>query len=183
MLPSDDALLDRGCQAGTVSESIRVLVVDEEEGMTNVVGLALGFEGWTSKTVALGELALAAVREFEPHAILLDITLPDISGVTVARSLREAHVTTPIIFLTGRDSIDDRLAAYAAGGDDYVTKPFGLEQITDRLREVFRRQGLLESNIVSGSLVLCTETQQAWLDGEPLLPSPAEFVRLLEQAA
>jgi len=183
MLSSDYTRQRRGCQAEGVNESIRVLVVDEEEGMTNVVGLALGFEGWAVKTIALGELAVAAVSDYKPHAILLDITLPDISGVAVAQSLRAAGVTTPIIFLTGRDSIDDRLAAYAAGGDDYVTKPFGLEQIIDRLREVFRRQGLLESSIVRGSLVLCTETQQAWLDGEPLLPSPAEFVRLLNQAA
>jgi len=164
-----------------VNDSTRVLIVDEEEGMTHVLGLALGFEGWSVSTVGLGEAAAQAVDDFAPHVILLDITLPDISGVEVARSLRNRGVLTPIIFLTGRDSIDDRLAAYAAGGDDYLTKPFGLEEVVDRLRAVLRRTGQLPTSIVAGDLVLDTETREAWRDGEALLPSRAEFEALLDE--
>jgi len=164
-----------------VNDSTRVLVVDEEEGMTHVLGLALGFEGWSVSTVGLGETVAQAVDEFEPHVILLDITLPDISGVEVARGLRDRGVTTPIIFLTGRDSIDDRLAAYAAGGDDYLTKPFGLEEVVERITAVLRRSGQLPSSIVAGDLVLDTDTREAWRDGEALLPSRAEFEALLSE--
>jgi two-component system, OmpR family, response regulator len=123
-----------------------------------------------------------AVDEFEPHVILLDITLPDISGVDVARGLRHRGITTPIIFLTGRDTLDDRLAAYAAGGDDYLTKPFGLEEVVERLRTVLRRSGQLPTSIVVGNLVLDTETREAWRDGEALLPSSDEFDALLAEA-
>ena len=164
-------------------EKLRVLVVDEEEPMTRVVGLALGFEGWEVESVALGGEALAAVERFAPHAILLDIMLPDANGVDVARTLRENGMATPILFLTGRDSLDDRMAAYAAGGDDYVTKPFGLEELTARLREVFRRSGLLESSVVIGDLVLDLETREAWRDGEAFFPSAREFDALLEKVA
>jgi DNA-binding response OmpR family regulator len=166
-----------------VNESTRVLVVDEEEGMTHVLGLALGFEGWTVSTVGLGETVAQAVDDFDPHVIVLDITLPDISGVDVARSLRERGISTPIIFLTGRDTIDDRLAAYAAGGDDYLTKPFGLEEVIDRLRAILRRTGQLSTSIVAGDLVLDTETREAWRAGEALLPTRAEFDALLDETS
>lgn len=164
-------------------EKLRVLVVDEEEPMTKVVGLALGFEGWEVRSVARGAEALAEAQRFDPHAILLDIMLPDVSGVEVARSLRDNGVTAPILFLTGRDSLDDRLAAYGAGGDDYVTKPFGLEELAARLRGVFRRTGVLESSVVMGDLVLDLETREAWRDGEAFFPSAREFEELLKQAA
>jgi two-component system, OmpR family, response regulator len=166
-----------------VNEKPRVLVIDEEEPMTKVVGLALGFEGWEVESVASGAGALAATTRFRPHAILLDIMLPDANGIDVARELRESGVTAPILFVTGRDSLDDRMAAYAAGGDDYVTKPFGLEELTDRVREVFRRGGLLESSVVVGDLVLDVETREAWRDGEAFFPTSREFDDLLERAA
>jgi len=109
-------------------------VVDEEETLTTVVGIALRLEGWEVRAVANGSGAVDAALEFAPHVILLDITLPDASGVDVAAGLRAAHVEAPILFLTGRDTLDDRLAAYAAGGDDYITKPFGLEELASRVR-------------------------------------------------
>ena len=183
ILPTEDEHPVGGWKAGGVIEKLRVLVIDEEEPMTKVVGLALGFEGWEVESIALGTEALAATNRFRPHAILLDIMLPDANGVDVAKVLRENGVTTPILFLTGRDSLDDRLAAYAAGGDDYVTKPFGLEELTARLREVFRRSGLLESSVVMGDLVLDLETREAWRDGEAFFPTSREFDDLIERAA
>jgi DNA-binding response OmpR family regulator len=175
--------LGRGGKLEVMNEKIRVLVVDEDEAMTRVVGLALGLEGWDVTTVGLGEAALAAVAAYEPHAILLDITLPDANGVDIAGRLRAAGVETPIIFLTGRDSLDDRLAAFAAGGDDYLTKPFSLEDLTARLDAVFRRRGLLESSVIVGDLVLDLETREAWRDGEALFPTASEFAQLLARAA
>lgn len=152
----------------------RILVVDEEEPLTNLLSLTLKFEGWEPTVAATGQDALERVEAFQPDAILLDITLPDMSGVDVATTLRARGLTTPIIFVTGRSTLEDRLAAYAAGGDDYLTKPFGLEDAVERLARVFRRSGILASSIVVGDLVLDSVTSEAWRAGEPLLLDPIE---------
>ena len=117
-----------------MTEQLRVLVVDEEETLTKVVGIALGLEGWQVRAIARGAEAVDAALDFVPHAILLDISLPDTNGVDVAAQLRASGVVAPILFLTGHDSLEDRLAAYAAGGDDYITKPFGLGELASRVR-------------------------------------------------
>ena len=148
---------------------IRVLVVDEEAPLTDLLTLALQFEGWNVETLATGNDAVAVARRFEPDAILLDMMLPDVNGVEVVERLRESGIPVPVIFLTGRSALEDRLAAFAAGGDDYITKPFGLEEVTDRLREVFRRAGLAETSRVIGDLVLDSATGQVWRAGEAVL--------------
>ena len=161
-------------QTPAAPRRIRVLVVDEEAPLTDLLTLALQFEGWTVETLANGTDAVAAAKRFRPDAILLDIMLPDINGVEVVERLRESGVTVPVIFLTGRTSLEDRLAAFGAGGDDYITKPFSLEQVTDRLREVFRRVGLAASSRVLADLVLDTATGQVWRAGEAVLLSALE---------
>ncbi|MET4781273.1 response regulator [Glaciihabitans sp. UYNi722] len=154
---------------------VRVLIVDEEEPLTKVIKLALGLEGWQIEVAVSGEGALAAVESFHPDAILLDIMLPDMSGIVVASTLRERGDSTPILFVTGRSSLDDKIAAFAAGGDDYLTKPFSLEDAVSRLTRVFRRSGLMASSMVVGEIVLDQETGDAWRAGDALLLDPVEF--------
>ena len=162
-------------QTPPAPRSIRVLVVDEEAPLTDLLTLALQFEGWTVETLANGLDAVAVAQRFLPDAILLDMMLPDINGVEVVERLRESGVTVPVVFLTGRSSLEDRLAAFGAGGDDYITKPFSLEEVTDRLREVFRRSGLLHSSRVVGDLVLDSASGRVWRAGEPVLLGALEL--------
>ncbi|MFT2690367.1 response regulator [Clavibacter zhangzhiyongii] len=133
---------------------IRVFVVDEEAPITQLLSLALRMEGWDVRVFATGRAAIDAAVEAAPDAILLDMTLPDVSGVEVVAELRRAGVASPVLFLTGRDSLEDRLAAFGAGADDYVTKPFGLEEVVETLRVLFRRRGLAPALITAGDLVL-----------------------------
>jgi len=163
---------------GATGRRNRVLVIDEEEPLTNLLTLALTFEGWEVETLARGARAVDVARRFEPDAILLDMMLPDLNGVDVVSRLRDSGVSAPVIFLTGRTSLEDRLAAFSAGGDDYMTKPFGLEEVTGRLRAVFRRSGLAPTSRVFADLVLDTGTGQVWRGGEPVLLSSLE-VQLL----
>ena len=159
---------------GATGRRNRVLVIDEEEPLTNLLTLALTFEGWEVETLARGARAVDVARRFEPDAILLDMGLPDINGIEVVARLRDSGVTVPVIFLTGRSSLEDRLAAFSAGGDDYMTKPFGLEEVTTRLRAVFRRGGLAPTSRVFADVVLDTGTHQVWRGGEPILLSSLE---------
>jgi len=159
---------------GAAGRRNRVLVVDEEVALTNLLTLALTFEGWEVETLAAGSDAVEVARRFRPDAILLDMVLPDVSGIEVVARLRDSGVTVPVIFLTGRSSLEDRLAAFSAGGDDYMTKPFGLEEVTTRLRAVFRRSGLAPTSMVFADVVLDTGTHQVWRAGEAVLLSSLE---------
>jgi two-component system OmpR family response regulator len=118
-----------------------VLVVDEDAGLTRVVTLALGLERWDVAVAATGGEAIARVADFHPDGILLDTGLPDITGPQVVGALRAVGDETPVVFVTGRDSLEDRLEAFAAGGDDYLTKPFGLDELVARLRAVMGLSG------------------------------------------
>jgi two-component system OmpR family response regulator len=174
----DTGVIDRIDRAATDRRKNRVLVVDEEEALTDLLTLALTFEGWEVETLATGVDAVRAAHRFAPDAILLDMTLPDISGVAVVSRLRDSGIDVPVIFLTGRSTLDDRLAAFAAGGDDYMTKPFGLEEVTARLRSVFRRTGRADTSLLLADLVLDTGTGQVWRNGDPLILSRLEAALL-----
>jgi DNA-binding response OmpR family regulator len=175
---SDTGVIDRIDASFPSPRPNRVLVVDEEEPLTNLLTLALTFEGWQVETLANGEGAVEAATRFAPDAILLDMMLPDLSGIEVVSRLRESGIDTPVIFLTGRTALEDRIAAFGAGGDDYMTKPFGLEEVTRRLRGVFRRSGLAPTSLVFGDVVLDTATSQVWRARQPVLLSSLE-VQLL----
>jgi len=151
---SDTGVIERIEPTGEGRRKNRVLIIDEEAPLTDLLTLSLTFEGWEVQTLANGNEAVDVVHRFRPDAILLDMMLPDISGVAVVSRLRDAGVGTPVIFLTGRTSLEDRLAAFGAGGDDYMTKPFGLEEVSTRLRAVFRRAGLTDSSIIFADLVI-----------------------------
>lgn len=119
--------------------AIRVLLVDDEPTLTSLVSLALEYEGWEVQVAASGRAGLERYRELRPDLVVLDIMLPDIDGLTVLRELREAGPATPTLLLTAKDSIDDRIVGLTAGGDDYMTKPFSLEELVARLRGLLRR--------------------------------------------
>ena len=176
---SDTGVIERIEPTGEGRRKNRVLIIDEEAPLTDLLTLSLTFEGWEVQTLANGNEAVDVVHRFRPDAILLDMMLPDISGVAVVSRLRDAGVGTPVIFLTGRTSLEDRLAAFGAGGDDYMTKPFGLEEVSTRLRAVFRRAGLTDSSIIFADLVIDGASGQVWRAGEPVLLSSLE-VQLLK---
>lgn len=163
------------------ARTIRVLVVDEEEPLTNVVSLALRFEGWDVSTAPSGAIAIERASSEPFDAILLDLGLPDMNGVEVVTQLRAKDITTPIVVVSGRSDLEDRLAAFGAGADEYITKPFGLDVVARTLTKIFRRLGLSASSVVHGDVVLDVQTKKAWRDGERLMLSPieCELLRIL----
>jgi two-component system OmpR family response regulator len=125
--------------------AIRVLVVDDEPTLAEILASVLRYEGWEVRTAADGNSAVRAAREFQPDAVILDVMLPDFDGLEVLRRLRTIRPYVCVLFLTARDAVEDRIAGITAGGDDYVTKPFSLEEVLARLRGLLRRAGIARS--------------------------------------
>lgn len=121
------------------SAAIRVLVVDDEPTLTELLAMALRYEGWQVRVAGDGMTAMRLAREFAPDVVVLDVMLPDVDGLQVLRKLRGTMPELPVLFLTARDAVEDRIAGLTAGGDDYVTKPFSLEEVVARLRGLMRR--------------------------------------------
>ena len=118
---------------------VRVLVVDDEANLTELLSMALRYEGWEVQAAGTGLKAVRAAKEFQPDAVVLDMMLPDFDGLEVMRRMRADNSTVPVLFLTAKDAVEDRVAGLTAGGDDYVTKPFSLEEVVARLRALMRR--------------------------------------------
>jgi len=159
---------------------IRVLVVDDEASLTDLLSMALKYEGWEIRTAADGQAALAAAREFKPDAVVLDIMLPDIDGLKVLQRLRADGSDVPVLFLTAKDALDDRIAGLTAGGDDYVTKPFSLEEVVARLRGLIRRAAVaMASNdspiIIVGDLELNEDSHEVTRAGRDIDLTATEF--------
>ncbi len=133
------------------TDAHRVLVVDDEPNIVDVVTMALRFQGFAVESAQTGADALNAVSEFRPHLMVLDVMLPDMEGFDVAQRLGAQRARVPIIFLTARDDTADKIRGLSIGGDDYVTKPFSLEELIARIRTILRRTGLAEPD--SGRLV------------------------------
>jgi two-component system, OmpR family, response regulator len=160
---------------------LRVLVVDDEPNILDVISMALRYEQFDVETAANGREALAGVREFRPHVILLDIMLPDMEGFEVARRLGADRAGIPIIFLTARDTTEDKVRGLTMGGDDYVTKPFSLEELVARIRALLRRTGLENghsSNLTFDDLELDDDTREVTRDGKHIDLTDTEY-RLL----
>jgi len=128
----------------TVQQPRRVLVVDDEPNIVDIVSMALRFQGFAVESAGTGAGALSAVEAFRPDLMVLDVMLPDMEGFEVARRLGERRAEVPIVFLTARDATEDKLRGLAGGGDDYVTKPFSLEELVARIRVILRRTGHAE---------------------------------------
>jgi len=125
---------------------IRVLVVDDEAVLAELMSMALRYEGWEIATASDGATAIALARDNPPDVVVLDVMLPDMSGLDVLRRLREQIPGLPLLLLTAKDSLEDRIAGLTAGGDDYVTKPFSLEEVVLRLRALLRRTGVTDES-------------------------------------
>lgn len=121
---------------------LRVLVVEDEPDLAEVLTSVLRLDGWDARYTLDGATAVRTAAEFGPDAVLLDVMLPDLDGFEVLRRLRAANPHVCVLFLTARDAVEDRVAGITAGGDDYVTKPFSHEELLARLRGVLRRAGL-----------------------------------------
>jgi two-component system, OmpR family, response regulator len=159
----------------------RILVVDDEPNILDVISMALRFEGFEVDTAANGRDALAEVREFRPHLMLLDIMLPDMEGFEVARRLGADRAGLPIVFLTARDTTEDKVRGLTMGGDDYVTKPFSLEELVARIRAILRRTGHEEpqsSRLAFDDLELDDDTREVSRAGRHIELTDTEY-RLL----
>jgi two-component system, OmpR family, response regulator len=163
------------------AEGHRVLVVDDEPNLAEVVTMALRFQGFTVETAATGREALAAVRSFKPHLMVLDVMLPDMEGFEVAARLGAQRAGVPIIFLTARDATEDKVRGLSGGGDDYMTKPFSLEELVARIRTILRRTGQSSpesSRLVFEDLELDEESREVARAGVPIELTATEY-RLL----
>ncbi len=158
---------------------VRILVVDDEATLAELLTTVLRYEGWDTRSAADGLGAVRAARDFRPDSVVLDLMLPDISGLEVLRRLRADTPDLPVLFLTARDSVEDRVAGITAGGDDYVTKPFSLEEVVARLRGLMRRCRVAacrnEAVLVVGDLVLDEDSREVRRAGTPIQLTATEF--------
>ena len=158
---------------------IRVLVVDDEPSLAELLASVLRYEGWEIMTAGDGASAVRAAREFRPDAVVLDIMLPDFDGLEVLRRVRQESPHVCVLFLTAKDAVDDRVAGITAGGDDYVTKPFSLEEVLARLRGLLRRAGLARSRgevqLVVGDLTMDEDAREVRRGDELIDLTATEF--------
>jgi two-component system, OmpR family, response regulator len=164
-----------------MTEKGRVLVVDDEEKITELVALALRYDGFEVSVAGNGKQALEAARSTPPHLIVLDVMLPDLDGFEVAKQLKHSGHQIPILFLTARDATEDKVRGLTIGGDDYVTKPFSLEELVARVHAVLRRASAAneQDNIVElADLVMDLDTQEVWRANRLIELTATEF-RLL----
>jgi two-component system, OmpR family, response regulator len=158
---------------------INVLVVDDESVLAEMVSMALRYEGWNIATAGDGSSAVASARAQRPDVVVLDVMLPDMSGLDVLHKLREDNPQLPVLLLTAKDAVEDRIAGLTAGGDDYVTKPFSIEEVVLRLRALLRRTGVTTvdsgAQLVVGDLVLDEDSHEVTRAGEPISLTSTEF--------
>lgn len=166
--------------ASDVPPGTRLLVVEDEPAILDVLATSLRFLGYEVSQASTGRAALTAIREHAPHLVLLDVMLPDIDGFEVVRRVRQAGSTTPVIFLTARESGQDIVGGLDLGADDYITKPFRLAEVAARVRAVLRRgeSGGATQLLVCGDLEMDTETYEVRRAGVRVELSPTEY-RLL----
>jgi two-component system, OmpR family, response regulator len=160
-------------------QPVRVLVVDDESTLAELLSMALRYEGWEVQSAGDGLGAIRAARSFRPDAVVLDMMLPDMNGLEVLRKLRGELADVPVLFLTAKDAVEDRIAGLTAGGDDYVTKPFSLEEVVARLRALMRRTTAVARSeptlLVVGDLTLDEDSREVRRDGDLIRLTATEF--------
>src|SRR3954449_6445892 len=164
-----------------VDESFRILVVDDEPNIVDVIAMALRYQRFDVATAGTGSDALTQVKAFRPHLMVLDVMLPDMEGFDVAERLGSQRAGVPIVYLTARDSTEDKIRGLTTGGDDYVTKPFSLEELVARIRTVLRRSGAAEpesARLTFEDLELDEETHEVTRAGAAVDLTATEY-RLL----
>ncbi|GAB3947627.1 hypothetical protein GCM10029976_077240 [Kribbella albertanoniae] len=156
----------------------RVLVVDDEENILAMLTTTLRFAGFAVASAATGGEALERAREFRPEVIVLDVMLPDLDGFEVCRRLRRDGVDAPVLFLTARDAREDKVPGLTLGGDDYVTKPFDLDELVARIRVLLKRGRSVRQpgeRPKAGQVELDPDTHEVWRGGELVDLSATEF--------
>ncbi|MEO7371084.1 MAG: response regulator transcription factor [Ilumatobacteraceae bacterium] len=158
---------------------VHVLVVDDEPSIVDAVATALRYEGYEVAEARTGRAGLSAAQSGNVDLIVLDVMLPDIDGFEVARRLREDGLATPILFLTAKDALDDKVQGFNVGADDYVTKPFSLAEIVLRVKAILQRtQGHVsapDSRLDFADVILDQQTHEVWRAGSPIELTATEF--------
>jgi two-component system OmpR family response regulator len=166
----------------TAKETVaRVLVVDDEPNIADVISMALRYNDFEVSTAADGSQALEKVEDFRPDLIVLDVMMPGIDGFQVAKRLAEKSTDIPILFLTARDTTEDKIRGLTIGGDDYMTKPFSVEELIARIKVILRRAGRTSgesARLTFLDLELDDETREVFRAGNPIELTDTEF-RLL----
>ncbi|MDQ1715514.1 MAG: two-component system, OmpR family, response regulator [Frankiaceae bacterium] len=189
--PAGELTRPVAASAGGRDPEARLLVVDDEPNILELLAASLRFAGFEVQTASNGQQALTIAQSYRPDLLVLDVMMPEIDGFTVVRRLREAGVRSPVVFLTARDSTQDKVTGLTLGGDDYVTKPFSLEEVIARIRAVLRRTNSAASTPESRSLLtfadieLDEDSHEVFKSGEAVSLSPTEFklLRYLMQNA
>lgn len=161
----------------TTTNLPRILIVDDEPNIRDLLSTSLRFAGFAIRAVGNGAAAISAVLEEEPDLIILDVMLPDINGFSVTKRLREAGYTAPILFLTAKDDTDDKITGLTVGGDDYVTKPFSLDEIVARIKAILRRTMPADEDaiIIAGDIRMNQDTHEVTVQDHDVDLSPTEF--------
>ena len=173
-----------GASATTATKpEARVLVVDDETNIVELLSVSLKFQGFEVYTAVSGHAALDRAREVKPDAVILDVMMPGMDGFGVLRRMRADGIDAPALFLTARDTLQDKIAGLTLGADDYVTKPFSLEEVVARLRVILRRTGKTteeprNARLIFADIELDEDTHEVWKAGEPVSLSPTEFTLL-----
>ncbi|GAB11655.1 two-component response regulator PhoP [Gordonia araii NBRC 100433] len=160
-----------------------MLVVDDEENIRELLSVSLKFQGYDVQTAANGPEALDLCRTNRPDLLVLDVMMPGMDGFGLLKRLRDDGIEAPALFLSARDSVADKVNGLTIGGDDYVTKPFSLEEVVARLEVMLRRSGFVDpaersTRIVFSDIELDDETHEVWKNGELVALSPTEFTLL-----
>jgi len=156
----------------------RILVVDDEASIVDAVGTMLRYEGFEVDQAVTGRAALTAAQERAPDLIVLDVMLPDLDGIEVTRRLRADGIRVPVLFLTARDAVEDKVAGLTVGGDDYVTKPFSLAEIVARVHALLRRAGVAaagDGRLRFADVEMDEDTHEVWRAGAPVQLTATEF--------
>jgi two-component system, OmpR family, response regulator len=164
-------------------EAFRILVVDDEPSISDLIATSLKFVGFDVRTAGTGAQALTTAEEFKPHAMILDVMLPDLDGFEVCRRIRNEGHPIGVLFLSAKDEMKDKVQGLTIGGDDYMTKPFSLEELVARLRALLRRIGVVEQDINDekisfADLELNEATHEVHRAGNLIDLSPTEFTLL-----
>lgn len=158
---------------------VKALVVDDEESLADLVAMALRYEGWQVKTAHSVAESLESLGDFAPDIAVLDIMLPDGDGFGLLKKIRQHDPTLPVLFLTAKDAVEDRVQGLTLGGDDYVTKPFSLEELVARLRSVLRRSGRVSDSpqavLQVGDLTLNEDSYEVYRGDTPIELTTTEF--------
>lgn len=156
----------------------KVLVVDDEPNIRDLLSTSLRFAGFDVQTAANGTQAVTLIQEAAPDIILLDVMLPDMNGFSVTKKLRSMDIQVPILFLTARDETEDKITGLTVGGDDYLTKPFSLDEVVARIQAILRRTKASEAEpsvIDAGAIRINQDAHEVLVEGQPIELSPTEY--------